>query len=959
MTKTMILCGAARANTHAELRQLWSTVQQRRASGGWWSLSGFSIQATVAFERFVRRSVIERKTDAFSLEAISDLSEVGAKVRLTQVKRTLTRTTLSSAVAEACKIIALCSPTLASTVEFQVICERDEAGLSPADLTAHDVFGSEPHVLGDLNIVLAQFDSHEPVKVVGNPGLALRRTLLEAGVADPDKVARDVLGTLFDAFDGRDKEGVESALHKALSEIQSLVRREDATAGRLLTPHLFRHRTTNKLALFIGARPRLDELVDGRFLSRLGTLAPLITAAETWLSNLEKSFETDERRLPILCLEGRSGDGKSILALQLLEALIALRGRLASATELKPQGELSSWLETASPWETDTPNQAEIGFVDDLDMSLDVAELDHLIDDAFYRGSKYVGLITCGTPARANELNRGRHIALTRVPITAPAPADFEGLRQWAEQRLGRPLPVPVPPCATLSEYIGRLTLVGSDPGHPAAAISRNLRAALAVNALGLPVPGSLVSDADMFAFTRDRPDIDLSPVKDEYGIRLAHAEATWSLYLDGLGGAGLAETWGGDLGHVMAIRLNEGDHIAARTILGEVMTTRLVKARMDRSGDGMTEALLFDAAYRAFEQACPFEKQASLFRQWLVATLNGRVTVVTLADLRAVGRQSLMSHSIATDIKSEIAAALLTVGGRTDDAASREADAYLRRAGPDGATVKFAIGVLSRGFGGTKNADAALAWLKRNSTHRDAGEVLAKVLNEKAPAKVQAMATEFVKRYLSDPVSGPVLGKLAAFHRTGTFYQLLNQWLEHCSDPLRAVGIYRDQLNGPRWRQYAERALALIQHNPGARGGQEVLSLLLKKQGDNTKVVEVGRAWLDRHVGEGAATPVLLELLEVQPLCADDLARALHHIALSAPGARLLFATVAVVLRVLDAKQRASLRATLPALLVHGFDQAVHWTPKLEGKLLQLHDRLSGAGRLRPHGRGLGRASV
>ena len=944
MMKTTTISGAARANNHAELRQLWSTEEPRRAAGGWWSLSGFSIQATVAFERFVRRSVIEGQTDAFSVETISDLSEVGTKVRLTQVKRTLTRATLASAVAEACKIVALCSPALVNTLEFQVICERDEARLVPADLTAHDVFGSEPHALGDLNIVLARFNSHEPVKVVGNPGLTLRRTLLEAGVGDPDKVARDVLGTLFDAFDGRDKEGVESALHKALSEIQELVCPEDAAAGRLLTPNLFARRNADKPALFIGARPRLDELVDGRFLSRPGTLAPLIAVAETWLSNLEKSFGMDERRLPILWLEGRSGDGKSILTLQLLEALIVLRGRLASVTELKPRGELFSWLETASPWATDIPNQAEIGFVDDLGSSLDVAELDLLIDDAFYRGSKYVGLITCGTPERGDALRHGRHLALTRVPINSPKPEDFEALRQWAEQRLGRPLPVHAQAGETLSEYVGRLTLAGSDAHRSSSAISRSLRAALAVNALGLPAPGSLVSDADLLAFARERPDIDLSPIEEEDGIRLAHAEATWSLYLDGLGGAGLAETWGGDLGRVMAIRLDAGDHIAARTILGEVMNTRLAKARLDRSGNGATEPVLFDAAYRAFEQACPVEKRVPLFRQWLVAALNGRVTVVTLADLRDGGRQSLASRSIATDIKSEVAAALLSVGRRTDDAASREAAEYLRRAGPDVAAVKFAIGVLSKGFRG-ENADIALAWLTQNSTHREAGEVLARVLNENAPAKVQAIATGFVQSFLRDPVSGPVLGKLAGFHRTGAFYRLQDQWLEHFSDPHRAAGIYRDQLNGLRWGQYAERALALMQQHPGLRGGQEVLSPLLKRWGHDIRVVEAAHAWLDRHVGEGAATPVLMDLVELQPPRADDLARALRHIAQGAPGATHLFATVAVVLGVLDAQQRASLRQALPIRVVHGFDHAVNWTPKLEGRLLTLHNRLIGGG--------------
>ena len=934
--------GIARAKSHAELRQLWSTEEPGRAAGGWWSLSGFSIQATVAFERFVRRSVIEGKTDAFSVETISDLSEVGTKVRLTQVKRTLTRHTLASAVAEACKIVALCSPSLVSTLEFQVICERDEANLKPVDLTACDVFGSEPHALGDLELVLAQFSSKEPVKVVGNPGLALRRTLLEARVDDPDKVARSVLGTLFDAFDGRDKEEVERALHKALSEIRAHVRPEYvAAAGRLLTPDLFARRSVEKRALFNGARPRLDELVNGRFLSRPETLAPLIAAAETWLSDLEASFGKDERRLPILWLEGRSGDGKSILTLQLLEALVAHRGRLAAITELKRREELSSWLETACPWVTDIPNQAEIGFVDDLSSSLGLAELDPLIDDAFYRGSNYVGLITCGTLERGEAFGKGRHVALTRVPIGAPKPADFEALRRWAEQRLGRALPIPPQADATLSEYVSRLTSAGSYAHRLVTAMSSSLRAALAVNALGLPAPVSLVGDADLLSFTRDRPDTDFAPIEDADGIRVAHAEATWLLYVDALGDAGLAETWGGDLGRVMSIRLEAGDDIAARTILGEMMNTRLALARLKRSGDRTMEPVLFDAAYRTFEQSCPLEKRASLFRQWLVAVLNGRVTVVTLAFLRDHGRQFLTHESVATNIKLEVAAALLTVGRRIEDAATRQAAEYLRRAGPGVAAAKFAIGVLSRSYRG-ENADIALAWLTRNGLHREAGEVLARVLDKHAPAKVQNIAAGFVDRFIDDPISGPVLGKLSAFPRTKAFYQLQDRWLGRCSDPRRAAGIYRDQLNGPRWWQYADRALVLMRQHPGLDGGQDVLSPLLKRRGDDASVVGAARAWLDWHVGHGAATPVLIDLVEVQPLQAEDLARAFTHIIQGAPGANYLFATVAVLLGALEPPQRGFLRHSLPRHLARVFDDAVNWKPRLEGRLLALQNRLA-----------------
>jgi hypothetical protein len=56
------------AGNHVTLRKLWSRHEPRRADGGWWSLSGFSIQATIALERFVRQALINNQADALGFE---------------------------------------------------------------------------------------------------------------------------------------------------------------------------------------------------------------------------------------------------------------------------------------------------------------------------------------------------------------------------------------------------------------------------------------------------------------------------------------------------------------------------------------------------------------------------------------------------------------------------------------------------------------------------------------------------------------------------------------------------------------------------------------------------------------------------------------------------------------------------------------------------------------------------
>lgn len=929
-----------KADTHSELRKLWSSEEPKRANGGWWSLSGFSIQAMIAFDRFVRRSLIEGRGDAFSFEAISDLSEVGEKVRLIQVKRTLTRTSLASAVAEACKVVALCSPALLKTVEFQVICERDEAGLKPADLTAQNVFGSDRHALNHLTTVLARFDKFEPVKVVGNPALSLRRTLLEAGVRDPDKVARDVLGRMFDAFDGRDRDGVEEALHAAMSDIHASIRPEDAVPGRLITADHFVLRSLTNSALFTGARPRLDELVSGRFLARPRTLEPLTNSAVAWLSGLPASYEENDRKLPVLWLEGRMGDGKSILTLQLVEALIKVRGRLASVVELKSAHELSAWLETASLWDTASPNHAEIGFIDDLASRTQPGDLDAIVDDAFYRGSSYVGLITSGTAENGQAFATGRHVAVTKVGIGVPDDEAFEALRRWAELRRGRPIAVAPKPGATLSEYVVDLSLEGRDPARPSAGVSAQLRAALAVNALGLPAPRSMVTDADILAFSQVRPHFELSPVDEADGIRLAHAEAAWSLYASVEHGIDLADRWGTDLAAVIARRLSENEESSARTVLGVLLNTRYTQIRLRRQGSLSAETALLDAAYRALMGACPAEARAPLFRLWLVAARNGRLTATDLMAVRNEGNDHLSSKGVSDEVKAEVAAALLTIGGQRDDEPWLKAAEFLKAAGPYAPAAKFAISTLLRGFAGV-NADISVAWIQHNRRSEEVGEVLGRVLDPSAPTVLQVIGTEFVTRFLDHPVSGAVLAKLATFHRTAAFYRLQDQWLSRCPDPARAVAIYRDQLHGAQWRNYAGRALDFVQIHPHIRGCQDLLTVLIRRRGDG-EVVEAARAWLDQHVGEGAATPVLMELVEAQPLEAADLQRALVHIDRGGAGASPLFATVAVVLRTKDAPGRAKLRSQLARGVVYVFDQAVGWKFKLEGRLKLLHDRLT-----------------
>lgn len=927
------------ADNHAELRALWSQKERGRADGGWWSLSGFSIQAMVALDRFVRRAVIERAPDAYTFEAVSDFSVLSDKVSLVQVKRTLTRATLAAAVGEARIVLDLCSPTFAQKVEFQIVCEHDRAGLKPSDLLPSEVFEDSKATIIDLNRILARYDPTAPVKVMSHPGLSLRRTLLSAGIRDPDRVARDALGTLFDAFDGRERDGgVERALMRVISGIKANVRNEDVVPGRLLAPDMFEHRVGGSRNLFAGARPRLDELVNGRFLERRAVLQPLVEAVETWLSGLDQSYSDDDLRLPILWLEGRPGDGKSVLTLQLLEHIIVKSARIPSVTELAAACELSAWMTTAA--RRDKDDQAEIGFIDDLRSRVDKAKLEAMIQDAFYRGSPYVGLITCGTIEDGASFGAGRHVALTHAKINAPSTANLEALRAWAQGRLGRQLPWISPQGVSVSEFMVGLTLEARHQSPTTIGLSANLKAALAVNALGLTAPRSLTDETEMRTYAAEHPDIELSFIEETSGVRLAHAEAIRRLYVDVVGETELAESWGSDLGRVLALRAADTDATEARRLLGSLIKMGQTIRQRRRPGSLAYDTALLDAVYLAFNREGATLQRAPLFRLWYAAIVSQRLTVVDIVTLREEGLQLLIASGNSVDIKAEVAASLILVGPFHDDAACCAAAAFLRRADSVPAAAKYAIKALSKSFQGLA-ADIAIDWLIQNHQKPEISEVLGCVLNNQAPPKLQELAFAYVRRFIGRRESGAVLVGLAKCHRTKSFYLLQDQWLSQTDDAPRALEIYRDQLQTAYSSHYVGRALAFIQSNRDIRGAQDILALLLRRQSTDPDVLATSRAWLDHYAESALATHVLIELVAIQPLDAGDLARAFRHLDRALPGASVLFATLAAVLQALSPSEQISFRVNLPQIFVSKFDQVLSWKiQSFDGPLKRFSNR-------------------
>jgi hypothetical protein len=222
---------------------------------------------TVALERFVRAALSTGQTPLHAeVETLSDvLLADGQRVSLTQVKRSLTLTALASAIAEAYDIISLCSEDLAERLTFQVVCERQDPGLSIASVIPARIFGEgEPYDPVRLALTLNRF-AEEPIVELSSPRLALRRTLLNGGVRKADRVATDALGKIFDAFDGCNRDSVTQALFAVMSDILTAAEPSERRGGRLLTPDEFAPKSAPSAKLFSGYRPTVQALVTGAF----------------------------------------------------------------------------------------------------------------------------------------------------------------------------------------------------------------------------------------------------------------------------------------------------------------------------------------------------------------------------------------------------------------------------------------------------------------------------------------------------------------------------------------------------------------------------------------------------------------------------------------------------------------------------------------------------------------------
>jgi hypothetical protein len=433
----------ASAITLIELLKLYAEQEPHRARRGLVTIAGFDFQLRCYLAELtseLARATDVRQAGATFLEGLSDLSRAGDDCTiLVQVKRTLTKARLAEAAAEA-----------AILDEF---IEREARSIH--DKLRFEVVGKATNRAGALpdwdGVVLpTELECREQRQ------LRFERMLAEGRVLpprlDPDPWWRiisaawcaldDPFAFACEALEICLRRGIDpTAAERVRDEIaETFVRRRRHVhlPGQVITATEVEPEANQSQEVVLGQIPTLGHLKDGRFMDREGHVAAAVAELDRHVS------DRDWRRDPYVYafwIEGRSGNGKSVLLLQVMRHLA--QDRRANVVWLDDASEnllplLEAWAETPA---------AICGrcyvFIDDFYAYTkrgvvgfrEIARLTRR-----HSRADWPILVTCGAPEQRDEWKASGDDEAFRTAhwLLKPADADEQrGLRHWYRKRTG------------------------------------------------------------------------------------------------------------------------------------------------------------------------------------------------------------------------------------------------------------------------------------------------------------------------------------------------------------------------------------------------------------------------------------------------------------------------------------------------------------------------------------------
>lgn len=426
-----------------DLLNRYDEQHSHRARGGLRAIAGFDFQLRSYLADFAsllaQDSEIQHAGQVF-LEAFSDEARVeDDRVVCVQVKRTLTKTRLGEAAEEAVildEFFEREASGLRDQIRFEVVGLAGKPDGSapgwdgvqlPKDLEDRDNRQDRlARLLASGRLAQPRIDPDPWWRII-----AATWTVLD----DPFGFAREALDiSLRRGLDPGDAERVRNDIAEAFLKR----RRASHFPGQMLSAkdvEPFSHQTRE---VVLGQVPTLAHLRDGRFLDRPQHVVGALAELDRLVNERDWRMESG---VYALWIEGRSGNGKSVLLLELMRQLVLDRGATVvwlddASEQLLPL--LEAWTATG-PDASDpcyvfvddfySPNKrAEIGFPE-------IARLMRQHDRA-----DWPVLVTCGAPEQRQEWKAsGNDEAFRASQFLLPPvqPDERDRLSSWFRDRTG------------------------------------------------------------------------------------------------------------------------------------------------------------------------------------------------------------------------------------------------------------------------------------------------------------------------------------------------------------------------------------------------------------------------------------------------------------------------------------------------------------------------------------------
>jgi hypothetical protein len=887
------------------LLSVWT--KERRAKGGWWALAGFSFQSTFYLLRFFEglQDGTKSPADLAKTELISDiLIPKDGTFTLIQVKRTLDRPKLAAALREAYEIAKLCDAGFLSKLRFKIACLECSTPAVPKDFTVEEIVGAAGD-LGTWTRLLKCFDVEDAIIEEPDPLDHLHDFLWHVGIRDAVGFVDNCLGILLRLFAYPSRESISQiawelsrAFHLARDAGPGLTERA-GLALRRDDVELDSRANTDRGILF-NRRPQLRDLQLGRVRQRPTIFSALIKKFDPWWHEVKSTEEVS--RIPVMWIDGRSGEGKSVLLLQLAQRILT-DTHSPVLSYLSSADELPGWIENQRDIRRDHANLGwlpAIAVVDDLHFMRDRDEWENKLRAATDLIPPRVAVLGCGPTLEREKFESDFSTFFEVCSFSIPnlARAEMEAFGDWFANRTGEQVKLDRTDPANRMLVIWVFELLqGESLLNFAGNFKRRLvaldlfdlaRTILAANALEMPAPAGLfesLSDNQRDTFQAlcsasqlhfERIDAGIEAFE---GYRLSHPQIDWQLYREWVSPpATLAQHWGRDLALSLIAAAKDCDWAYANEfIYGLSTSSKLSEGIVDNlhTGIGTIDQALTELYRKQAQELSPHEAMRQLPR-WLEVMFRGLSTNLDPDPIQ----QAVQLASVEPQ-PSELPSAVAGWLWRLSEInAYRHRTNELRAAAQSiifGASEKRLIGstlsiIASKSIDRAAGMQLSKRWLETNAVNPEARLTIGTLLGGWPQDDAIAVAAQhWLDGNLTHPQAYQLLETLvAARPADDNVAGLALKWLEDNPKHPQAYHVIAPLVAArPADDKVAEIALSWVEDNPTHHELYWPLSALVAARSADDKVVGVALRWLEDNPKHPQAYHLIAPLVAARP--ADD----------------------------------------------------------------------------------------